>query len=216
MDQGSGAGTGEYPPERHLAITYAPPARRAALAALFALDDVLAAVLRTTRDPMVGQMRLTWWHDALTALDHAPPPAQPVLRQLARDVLPLGVTGAALAGIVEGWEELLAADPIPDAALLAFARGRGGLFVAGGVGAGDPLAAAGAGWALADLAAHARDPVLAARARALAAPLLDAAVAVRWSRPNRAFGALAHLARLPDASAPRRVGRALWHRLTGL
>jgi phytoene synthase len=208
---------GQEAAERRAILTYAPVPRRAALAAVFALDDTLAAVLRTTREPMVGQMRLTWWHDALTRLDSAPPPAEPVLVGLARDVLPLGVTGTALAGIVEGWEELLAPDPLPDDTLMAFARLRGGgLFVAGGVASRDPLAVAGAGWALTDLARHSRDPVLAARACALAAPLLAKAVAVRWSRANRAYGALAHLARLHDASPPRRIARALWHRLTGL
>src|SRR3546814_17336884 len=61
-------------PELALAICYAPRKARAALAALFALDATLADVLRTTTEPMLGQMRLTWWHDALTRLEAAPPP----------------------------------------------------------------------------------------------------------------------------------------------
>ncbi|UIJ43677.1 squalene/phytoene synthase family protein [Sphingomonas cannabina] len=203
--------------ERRLALAYAPPNQRAAMAALFTLDDALASVLRTTREPMVGQMRLTWWHDALTNLDGAPPPAEPVLQGLARDVLPLGVTGGTLAAMVEGWEELLEADPLSDTALEAFARLRGGtLFVAGGAGADDPLQAAGTGWALVDLARHARDVELAQRAGTLAAPYFEKALAARWNRANRGWGALAHLARLHDAAPPRRVGRALWHRMTGL
>ena len=43
-----------------LAMTYAPATKRPALEALFALDDTLAGILRTTREPLVGQMRLTW------------------------------------------------------------------------------------------------------------------------------------------------------------
>ncbi|MGK6319817.1 squalene/phytoene synthase family protein [Sphingomonas sp. DT-204] len=203
--------------ERRLALAYAPRERRAAMAALFALDDALASVLRTTREPMVGQMRLTWWHDALIRLDDAPPPAEPVLQGLARDVLPLGVTGAALAEMVAGWEELFEPDPLTDDAIEAFAKLRGGcLFMAGGAASGDPLEAAGTGWALIDLARHARDARLAERARALAAPHLARVSTVRWSRANRGWGALAHLARFDEAKPLRRVGRALWHRATGL
>ena len=68
-------------PERALALSYAPGAARDGMAALFALDDQLAGVVRTTRDPMVGQLRLTWWHEALAALDTAPPPAQAVVTE---------------------------------------------------------------------------------------------------------------------------------------
>uniref|UniRef100_UPI0035CB8D7D squalene/phytoene synthase family protein n=1 Tax=uncultured Sphingomonas sp. TaxID=158754 RepID=UPI0035CB8D7D len=150
-------------PERDLAIGYAPVAARAALVALFALDDTLAQILRTTRDPLVGQMRLTWWHGALSALDTAAPPAQPVLQALATTVLPHGVTGEHLAGMIDGWEALLEPEPLNDAALSGHARARGGLLFGAasrvlGCAAADPVAAAGEGWALADLARHVRDP----------------------------------------------------------
>ncbi|CAN5509265.1 hypothetical protein BH09PSE4_BH09PSE4_07780 [soil metagenome] len=214
-------------PERALAISYAPGPRRAALTSLFALDDALAQVLRTTREPMVGQMRLTWWHDALVRLDSAPPPAEPVLQALTRDLLPLGVSGAGLTPIVEGWEELLG-ETVSEEALLRYAEGRGSLFVAAGrilaADPGDPVREAGAGWALVDLAWHLSDPATAARAREMAGPRLAAAVAPRWSRAGRALGALAHLASADLANdpagprlqgSPRRVLRALRHRLTG-
>jgi phytoene synthase len=64
--------------ERALAIGYAPADRRAGLATLFALDARLGDILRTTREPMVGQMRLTWWHAALSGLGQDPPRAEPV------------------------------------------------------------------------------------------------------------------------------------------
>ncbi|MEG3178492.1 squalene/phytoene synthase family protein [Sphingomonas sp. RB3P16] len=216
-------------PERALALSYAPPARQAALAALFALDDTLAQVLRTTREPLVGQMRLTWWHEALSALDQAPPPAQPVLQALAATVLPRGVRGADLAGMIDGWEALLEAEPIGDDAMLAHARARGaGLFAVAGVALGgapaDPVAAAGEGWALADLARHLRDRAAADRAVALATRALAPIATARWSRAGRALGALALSARMDLAvpldqpiahGAPRRVARLALHRLTG-
>ncbi len=83
-------------PERELALSYAPRAAMLRLLALFTLDDSLASIPRTTREPMVGQMRLTWWHEALTGLDTASLPAEPV-RALAWHVVPHGVAGARMA-----------------------------------------------------------------------------------------------------------------------
>lgn len=216
-----------HAPERELVLTYAPRGGRGALAALLALDDALATLLRTTREPAVGQLRLAWWREALAKLDTARPPAEPVLAALAAEVLPRGVNGASLVPIVHGWEVLIEEDRLDGAALLRFADGRARLFTAAGeaMGAGDdPLAAAGQGWALTDLARNLSGPAEASEARALAEPLLAGACAVRWSRNGRALGALAHLARLDLAlpaeapvpiGAPGRVARLLLHRLTG-
>jgi phytoene synthase len=224
-----GNGVPELPDvELALALSYARATARPAVAALFALDDVLGRILRTTREPVVGQMRLTWWFEALERLDHAPPPAEPVLRALAAGVLPRGVTGARLAAMIDAWEVLL--DPqVPDDATLESYAARGViLFGAAGtvLGAapGDPVAPAGRGWALADLSRHVGEAALAARAAALAGNALAAATAIKWSREARCLGALAHLARMDLAVAwdvpvrrgsPARVARALLHRATG-
>lgn len=215
-------------PERALILAYAPADGRAALLALLALDDALAQLLRTTSQPAVGQLRLAWWREALAKLDTAPPPAEPVLRGLAAELLPRGVTGASLVPIVHGWEVLVEEEEALDALALArYAAGRGSLFVAAGAALGsqgDPLASGGEGWALADLARHLGDGTEADAARAAAAPRLAAALGQRWSRRGRALGALAHRARMDldlpvnapaPAGAPKRVARLLWHRLSG-
>lgn len=208
--------------ERALALGYAPAAARGAAAAMLALDDTMARILRTTREPLIGQMRLTWWRDALTALDTAPPPAEPVLRALAEAVLPRGVTGEALAAMTDGWEALLY-DP-PDHALFAEARGAT-LFrllarVAGQEAGGDArIVAAGRGWALADLAQNLSDPALARTVAVMAARELSATPG-GWPRAWRMLGALAWLAAddlRADAvpGSPRRVARLALLRLTG-
>lgn len=214
-----GRRSGQAAAERRVMLSYARADRRAGLAALLALDDALAAVLRTTREPMVGQLRLTWWHDALTALDRAPPPAEPVLVALAGAVTPI-IPGARLATMVEGWEELLDREPPDDARLRRFAELRGmGLFeMAGtviGATADDPLPPAGRAWALVDLAGHTADGALSARARAIADDDLGTAARARWSRAARPLGAMFQLARLDAAGAGRRTARMLFHRLTG-
>lgn len=210
-------------PERRMILSYAPgaPAARG-LRALLALDDKLAETVRSTSEPMLGQIRLQWWHDALLRLDGAPPPAEPVLEGVAREVLRDGVTGAAAAEIATAWQALLQTE-LDTAGLKTFAQRGARLFELAGALAGvspnDPLAPAGEGWALADLAAGLSDPGERAAARMIAEQALAEATAVRWSRNGRALGAMAHLARLDLAGvpfgSPRRTGRALWHRLTG-
>ena len=109
--------------ERALVIGHVPARARAGFAAVLALDDVLAGIVRTTREPIVGQMRLTWWFDALEALDREPSPlGEPVLTALARDWRPHGGTGAMLAGMIDGWEALLSPDPLDPAAMRLFAE----------------------------------------------------------------------------------------------
>lgn len=210
-------------PERALVLRYAPPAARAGLAALLALDDRLGAEVRRGREPALAQLRLAWWAEALTALDGAPPPPEPILQALAREVLPLRVEGVWLAGMIDGWELLLGDEPLDDTALGAFATARGGrLFAAAAtlLGRADGrIQALGEGWALADPARRWREPVAAAWAAAMALERLDGAFARRWPAELRPLGALALLARSDlnggTPGAPSRIARLFWHRLTG-
>ena len=163
--------------DRALALGFAPPDARAGLAALWALDVTLGQSVATTTEPLIGQMRLTWWHECLTTLDSGGAvPAEPVLAGLADHALSGDVTGAAFASMIDGWEALLDPLPLTDAGLLAFAQARGGgLFALSARmlgGAVDPRL--GAGWALADFARRCSDADTRARAWALAAEALHA------------------------------------------
>jgi len=178
-------------------LSYAPGRSRAALDALFALDAALGNILRTTRDPLVGQMRLAWWREALQGLDATGAPAEPVLQSLTAAVLPLGITGRALSEMVEAWEPLL--DDIGTGSIDDHARLRGrALFTMAGMAVGaapdDPVGDAGEGWALADLAANLSDAALASQVRERAATMLTQSRRPRWSRRGRALGALALIA----------------------
>ena len=214
-------------PELTLAIGYARPEDRSALSALFALDATFARILRSTGEPLVGQMRLTWWHEGLERIDSNRVPAEPVLQALAAHVVTRGISGAALARLIEGWEALLDL-PLTPEALRVHGRGRGAaLFVLAGEAIGAEsglLAKVGEGWALADLARHLSDRGLAHQAIEMARPLLDEVCAGYWPRSLRALGALAHRARLDLAAplgtpiptgAPHRVARMFWHRISG-
>jgi len=205
-------------PDIQLAISYALRGRDG-VAALFTLDDRLADIVRRASDPLVGQMRLTWWREALEALDRTAPPAEPILRALAEHALPFGVRGVALAEITDGWEALLEEPFGGDAIERHSARGVA-LFTALAeiIGtSGGPIADAGRGWALADLAMHLGSADHRDEAAERARRYLAVARAHRWNRAGRTIGALALLAEqeLEGAAPAARISRLLWHRLSG-
>lgn len=207
-------------PWRDLAFSYVPGGSRRAIEALFALDAALGGVLRTTREPLVGQMRLAWWREALERLDAGAPPAEPVLQALASEVLPRGIAGGELRDMVDGWEPLLGALG-PDA-IADHARCRGRLLfeIAARTmeaAAGDPVADAGEGWALADLSGNLSDAGTGNLARERAATALAQVRGMRWSRNGRPLGALALIAQrsLRGPIPPSFVVRLARFRLAG-
>ena len=213
-------------PERLLAASYAPAGARPALTALFALDERLGAIVSAAREPTIGLLRLAWWREALERLDRAPAPAEPLLSAVADQLIPKGVSGAALAALEQGWAALLDGEPDPEA-LARHGREHGGrLFEAAAtlLAPSVPLpgvAAAGTGWGLADLADHHSNGSVRAEARRQAAVAL-AAAPTRWPGPLRPLGALTLMARRdlardgpPDRGSPGRVARMLAMRLTG-
>lgn len=205
--------------ERTLLLGYAPADARAGFAALLALDDRLGMILRTTREPLVGQMRLTWWHEALGRLDVAPAPAEPLLQEIEGACLPLGLTGGDIAGLTDGWEMLL--DPLEEAGIATYAAGRGGrLFtLLGRATGGDAaaLAVAGEGWALADLSTHVSQVAVAELARFAAHEAFARAFAEPWPKSLRPVGVLAllQMLELEGKSPIRNYARLTAFRLTG-
>lgn len=163
---------GTLDPDRSVALNYVPQARRDVVSALWAFDSALGALVRTTREPMVGRMRMAWWHERLAGLDAGERLAEPVLAGLAAHVLHHDVSGAAMAGLIDGWDVLLDPPPLTDEALALYARERGGRLYAltAMLLGGQVDEAAGARWALVDLAGRA-SPALAVTARGAALAL---------------------------------------------
>ena len=219
--------------DRYLAALYAPPAARAGLLALHALDIEMAAIVRTTTEPMLGEIRLAWWREQLGKLGSQPPPAQPVLAAIATHVVARGVPGARLDPVEDGFLGLLdgAAFASPSG-LAAYAEARGAtLFGAmlelctgdAGDGLRGAAAQAGRGWALVEALRHLAAQAgveTAVDARTIhdeAARAFAAARAVRVPPAARSIFALARLG-LADLAALRSAGfdavRTPWRRGT--
>ena len=148
--------TAELTPEKRLALTYAPARAREATLAVLALDERMAKILRSGREPLAGQLRLAWWRETLQQPAAEWPRGDPLLDNLRdwHDPSPL-------AGLADGWETLLA-EQVTDAEVAAFVHGRAAAFtsLAAQLGIADSLAAGAAAstWAVADLAANLSAP----------------------------------------------------------
>jgi phytoene synthase len=187
----------------------------------------MADVVRTTREPMLGPIRLAWWRERLEELDVGrAAPAEPRLQDVERELMPRGVSGHDLAGLEGGWLRLF--DPFPwtiETSEAVWLRGN----LLFGLGArllgepGEQIQAAGGLWALVDVARHCSDApsraMLLSQARTFAARLGGA----RFRRGLRPLSVLAALA-MRDCrrgepfeveATPGRVAAMLRHRLSG-
>ncbi|WP_347303682.1 hypothetical protein V5740_03405 [Croceibacterium sp. TMG7-5b_MA50] len=143
--------TADLPDLSRLALGYAPPAAKRQTAALMALDERLATILRQKREPMLAQLRLAWWRDRLGETPDRWPAGDAVLDAIRDWREPSG-----LVPVVDGWEVLID-ERVDRAALDRFATGRASGFAALADQLGQPRGAAflaGRIWALADLAAN--------------------------------------------------------------
>jgi len=182
------------PPLRRMALAYAPSGIRAETMGLLALDARLADIVRAAREPVLAQIRLAWWRDALGKPARARPAGEPLVSLLRS----WEGQDRALVALIDGWEAMLA-EPKPDGApvtALAAARGDAFAALAGLAGVPEHAAAASAlarDWALCDVAGNSSD--LGGRAAALA--LLPAALplAIRLPRVLRPLIVLHGLAR---------------------
>lgn len=192
---------------RPIVLAYAPSRVRADLAALLDLDETLGRVVASTTEPMIGQMRLTWWHERLAALGRESAPAEPVLGALNDTVAQGVVTSEALAAMVEGWEALLEPVPLDDVALRSFSEYRGNaLFAIAANICDQPVAKElGAGWALIDFAMHCSDHGTAVKAILMAR---DCFKETKISGP-KPLRIIAHVARTKANKAPESIREAI-------
>lgn len=140
------------PTVERLALAYAPGQARDAWLAFFALDARLASLVRSASEPMLAQLRIAWWREALEADGSAWPQGDPILGALAS----WGGAHRGLASLADGWEALTAPAPLDAKAMARFAKGRadGVAALAAHVGSGnhsDDARQLATDWSLADL-----------------------------------------------------------------
>ena len=108
------------PTASRLALAYAPAKARLQTLALFALDTRLAGLLRNSSEPMLAQLRLSWWRETLTRDENEWPEGEPLLAALRS----WNGQHRSLSALVDGWEALTGTAPLPPGALREMAEGR--------------------------------------------------------------------------------------------
>ena len=73
-----------YDYDRYLCALFAPAPERARLFALYAFNLEIARVREAVSEPVIGQMRLQWWRDALAEFANGKVRAHPVAQALAQ------------------------------------------------------------------------------------------------------------------------------------
>ncbi|MHA1547172.1 MAG: squalene/phytoene synthase family protein, partial [Alphaproteobacteria bacterium] len=70
--------------DQYLAVQFAPAGARENLAAVFCLDAELGRIRNLVTDPLIGEMRLTWWRDTLVRPDQIT--GNPITDTIARAI----------------------------------------------------------------------------------------------------------------------------------
>jgi phytoene synthase len=72
-----------FDPDRYYSALFAPAERRPLLFALYAFNHEIARVAENVREPMLGEIRLQWWREAVQSARDGYPRAHDVVRALA-------------------------------------------------------------------------------------------------------------------------------------
>ncbi len=117
--------------DRYLAALLAPPAARADLIVIAAFAGELARIPHVVRDPMMGEIRLQWWRDAIAGFATGAVAGHPVADALGELARRRGLPHEELIAAVDARDADLYADPFADeAALDRYLAGCEGTFFA--------------------------------------------------------------------------------------
>lgn len=198
-------------PDRFLAAMAAPVPARAALFPLYAFNLEIARAPWVTAEPMIAEMRLQWWCDAVAEAAAGRVRAHEVMTPLADVIRARDLPVTLFEEMAEARRQDIWAEPMGPEALEGYLDATGGALMALGVRAlgvqgqdagaravGRAGAAAAFLRALPELAARGKAPLAEDRPEALAAL---ARRALGWLQEGRCAG-------LPRAAAP--ALRAAW------
>ena len=87
--------------DRYLTALFARPQARRALLALYAFNLELAKAVEIASEPMLAEIRLTWWHEAIGEIYGGTPRPHMVVRAIVESGLPSLVAEADLQLLVE-------------------------------------------------------------------------------------------------------------------
>lgn len=100
--------------DRYLSTLFAPKEVRAGLMALYAFNADISRISETVSEPMLGEIRLQWWRDALENLDKGQSTGNPVADALGRAIIRHSLPKGLLQGVIDARVFDLSGGPMPD------------------------------------------------------------------------------------------------------
>ena len=118
-----GAEVRRHDPDRFLAALFTPPDRREAVFALLAFNLEIAKTREVVSEPMLGQIRLQWWREAVDGAYAGTPRHHAVVEPVAAAIAAHGLSRAGFDVLIDAREQDLADTAPTDLdALVAYAR----------------------------------------------------------------------------------------------
>jgi 15-cis-phytoene synthase len=207
-DEDLDAQTARVDPDRWLSSRFiADAAARADVIALYAFDYQLARAPKVASNPLLGEIRLTWWREALDEIfEGRPVRKHPTALALAQAVRRRALPRQPLEAMIDARYRELDAEPMTLEEALAWARGTGGNAAVAAALVLDPAAdvaraaAGGEAWAIGRLMGTAG--LAGDEARAALADALERTRGLSVS----AFPAVAHARLARERARGRRPG----------
>ena len=120
----------QHDPDRFLTVLFAPPARREALFALYAFNVEVAKIREVVSEPMLGEIRLQWWREAIEGAYAGTPRRHAVVEPLCKAIQAENLTRKHFDRLIEARALDLGEEP-PDTMerLTAYAEGTSGTLI---------------------------------------------------------------------------------------
>ncbi len=216
-------------PPQSLALAYAKHDSRTFLELLLRFDVKLGSIIRNGKEPLIGQMRLAWWCDAIAKPAASRPSGEPILAALTNmGNTPIAEqTAEAMLQLVDAWGEMLAQEIWSDEVLDRHAQAKAVAVFCGFAGVITPggfdqvaIRSAGEYWAIASLTHCCQN---AAQYDAVNARLAAMTPHTRLPSALRPLSILAFAAKQDQAAQSRSMGqgnalrglRLIFNALTG-
>ena len=180
--------------------------KRADVVALYAFDHTLSRIAHIVTQPMLGEIRLAWWREAIDeAFDAKPPRAHPVVKALSVAISRRDLNKQAFDTLIDARERDLDATPLnlDEAVRYAEQTASDVMSIAARIinpKSASDLIAPGRAWGVARLAAERR---LTPDAQAAAPQVVRKALASTPDMLSEAFPAIAYAALARDFAAGR-------------
>ncbi len=188
-----------------LAITYCPANLRAFFTLILAFDSRIKDVAARNTEPLIAQLRLAWWRDAISQGAATNRKGEPLLAQLSAisDPKLAQIAQHSMLDLLTAWESIIVmpndANAAHDYAILRSKAVFGGFLSANDMSANEGMILLGQIWALQDIGLVSDLPCSPVKA----------------ARSIRALTILAYAAQLQNGHVRGAGIKLSWHALTG-